>query len=51
MQPDWITVERMAEAFGLTVPAALELAERMNWPRVFKARETLVLAPQPAARA
>lgn len=45
MPLDWITIERVAQEFGLTVPEALALAERMHWPRVFRTHETLVLAP------
>ena len=50
MQPDWISVERVALELGLTVPAALALAERMRWPRVYRTREILVLAPGDAGR-
>lgn len=48
MQADWISIERVALDRGITVPAALALAERMNWPRVFRTHETLVLAPSPS---
>lgn len=50
MPSDWISIERVAQDFGLTVPAALALAERMHWPRVFRTHETLVLAPAPMNR-
>ncbi|WP_375464590.1 hypothetical protein [uncultured Methylobacterium sp.] len=50
MQTDWISVEKIAQDRGISVAAALALAERMNWPRVFKTHETLVLAPMSPSR-
>lgn len=50
MRPDWMSIERIARERGITVAAALALAERQNWPRVFRTHETLVLAPTPPGR-
>lgn len=49
MQTGWISVETIARDRGISVAAALALAERMNWPRVFRTHETLFLAP-PSSR-
>lgn len=45
MQTDWTNLERVARQRGISLSEAHALAERMRWPMVFKARETLVLAP------
>ncbi|WP_336485900.1 hypothetical protein [Methylobacterium nigriterrae] len=50
MQPDWISISQLAHELGIDVAQAHALAERMRWPTVFKANETLVLPPRrPAA--
>lgn len=46
MQTAWISLDRIARARGLSLSEATALAEREQWPKVFKAHETLVLAPK-----
>ncbi|KAB1079158.1 glycoside hydrolase family 92 protein [Methylobacterium soli] len=47
MQPDWISIAQVARELGIDEAEARALAERMRWPTVFKADDTLVLPPRP----
>lgn len=48
MPCEWISLDRIARARGLTFGEATVLAEREHWPKVFKTHEILVLAPKAA---
>lgn len=45
MDHTWISLERVAAAWDLTLSEAAEFVERQRWPKVFKTHETLVLVP------